>query len=118
MASGSRRAIALPPEAVAALRAHRDRQSFERQRLEEAYAAHDLVFAAPLGTPLDQRNVIRLFKAALKRTELPSGVRFHELRHAAAMLMVGTGVDARTASTRLGHSNVSITLDLYTHAVQ
>jgi integrase len=114
----SRRTVTLPPEAVAALRAHRDRQNFERQRLGSGWSDYDLVFTSAVGTPLDQRNVIRLFKIALRRAGLPQTVRFHDLRHAAATLMLAGGVDPKTASARLGHSTIRLTMDLYTHAVQ
>jgi integrase len=114
----SRRTLTLPPEASAALRAHRDRQNFERQRLSEGWSDYGLVFTTVIGTPLDQRNVIRFFKAALKRAGLPQTIRFHDLRHAAATLMLASGVDQKTAASRLGHSTIRLTMDLYTHAVQ
>jgi integrase len=76
------------------------------------------VFSNAIGTALDQRNVIRLFKAALKRAELPEATRFHDLRHAAATLMLAAGVDHKTASARLGHSTIGTTMDLYSHSVQ
>ena len=72
--------------------------------------------AGPTGP--DKPEVTRSFKAALKRAGLPESIRFHDLRHAAATLMLAAGVDAKTASARLGHSNMIITLDLYTHAVR
>ena len=114
----SRRTVSLPTEAIAALRAHRDRQNFERQRLGADWSDYGLVFTSAIGTPLDQRNVIRLFKAALKRAGLLETVRFHDLRHAAATLLVAAGVDYKTASARLGRSNAKITLQIYAHAVQ
>jgi integrase len=114
----SRRTVKLPSEAVAALRAHRDRQNFERQRLGEDWTDYGLVFASAIGTPLNQRNVIRLFKAALVRAGLPEAIRFHDLRHAHATMMRQAGVDLKTVSARLGHSTIAITADLYTHAVQ
>jgi integrase len=102
---------------VAALRAHHDRQGFERSALNEAYADHALVFASAVGTPLDASNVVHHFKAALRRAGLPDRYRPHDLRHAAATLMLRAGVHPKVASERLGHANTQITLDLYTHAV-
>jgi integrase len=64
------------------------------------------------------RNVIRGFKAALARAGLPGHYRVHDLRHAAATLMLAAGVHPKVASARLGHSTVGITLDLYTHSVE
>jgi integrase len=116
--SRSRRTVTLPEEAVAALRAQRESQERERRRLGPDYAGYGLVFASHLGTPLLARNVIRSFKAALARAGLPSRYRVHDLRHAAATLMLAAGVHPKVASARLGHSTVGLTLDLYTHSVE
>lgn len=59
--------------------------------------------------------MIRSFKAALERAELPS-IRFHDLRHTADIPMLKAGVPPKVASERLGHARVEITLDLYSHA--
>jgi len=64
-----------------------------------------------------QRNVIRDFKRALERAGLPHTVRFHDLRHAHATLMLRAGVPLKVASGRLGHSAIGITADLYQHAI-
>lgn len=114
----SRRSVKLAQEAISALRAHRDRQIWNRQKLGEAYAPYDLVFATSTGTAFTGSAVSHRFKTALKRAEITIPMRFHDLRHAAATLMLAAGVDAKTASTRLGHSTIAITMDLYTHAVQ
>jgi integrase len=76
------------------------------------------VFASRIGTPLLVRNVIRSFKATLARAGLPTRYRVHDLRHAAATLMLAAGVHPKIASSRLGHSTVGITLDLYTHSLE
>lgn len=114
--ASSRRRIALPPEAIEALRRHRVEQNQERLR-SPYYADYDLVFCTHLGTPLGARNVQRDFKRALDRAGLPLSVRFHDLRHAHATAMLAAGVHVKTASARLGHSQVAITLDLYSHAL-
>ncbi|HEX3244251.1 MAG TPA: tyrosine-type recombinase/integrase, partial [Chloroflexota bacterium] len=76
------------------------------------------VFATPTGMAFTGSAISHRFKTALKRAEITSPMRFHDLRHAAATLMLAAGVDAKTASTRLGHSTITITLDLYTHALE
>lgn len=114
----SRRTISLPSEAIDALRKHRVRQNEERLAIGEYYADYGLVFATQIGTALMARNVIRSFKAALTRAGLRTDIRIHDLRHFAATLMLAAGVHPKTASERLGHSQIGITLDLYTHAVQ
>lgn len=113
----SRRTIILPPDALTALQVQKDRQAWERQKLGEDYADHGLVFATRLGTAYLRRNVIRAFKAALARADLPTTIRVHDLRHAHATVMRKAGVDMKTVSERLGHSSIAITADLYTHAV-
>src|SRR5207248_7552404 len=77
-----------------------------------------LVFASEIGTPLDQGNVTRHFKTALKRAGLSKEIRFHDLRHASATAMVRAGIHAKTVSARLGHSQIGITMDLYAHAME
>jgi integrase len=114
----SRRNIALPPEAVDALRKWRVQQNEERLVLGPDYADYGLVFSTQIGTALMPRNVIRSFKAALARAGLPRQIRIHDLRHFAATLMLAAGVHPKVASERLGHSQIGITLDLYSHAVK
>ena len=64
----------------------------------------------------DQRNLIRFFKRLLKRAGLPD-IRFHDLRHTAAKLMLLNGIPLIVVSRRLGHSKPSVTLDIYGHYI-
>ena len=114
----SHRTLRLPPDAVTALRAHRDRQELERRRLGDAWTDYGLVFPTTLGTAYTASECWRRFKAALERAGLPASLRFHDLRHGNATAMFRAGVHPKAASVRLGHSTVQITLDLYTHAQQ
>lgn len=111
----SRRTVVLVPEAVETLKAHRDRQAFERQRLGDAYPAYDLVYTTKFGTALDKVNVGKLFKAAMKRAELRNGVRFHDLRHAAITMMLLAGVPVTAVSETVGHHSAAMTLGRYGH---
>jgi integrase len=113
----SRRTVTLPAPAVEALRAHRQRQLADRLALGPDYASYDLVFSTRLGTALQARNVHRSFKAALGRAELPMTVRLHDLRHAAATMLLQAGVHPKVVSERLGHSTITLTLDTYSHVV-
>ena len=61
------------------------------------------------------RNVHRAFKAALARAGLPASIRFHDLRHAAATLMLADKVPLKVASERLGHATIAITAGTYQH---
>ena len=110
----SRRSIALTPGAVQALSRHRQRQI--AYRLETIHwEENDLVFADELGRHLDRFNFVkRSFQPLLERAGLPR-VRFHDLRHTAATLLLGQGVHPKIVSEMLGHSSVTLTLDLYSH---
>jgi integrase len=113
----SRRVIALGPAAIAALHAHRAKQNAERLVAGKHYAPYDLVFATKAGTPLIRRNVLRSFKQLLERAGLAPTFRFHDLRHLSASLMLVAGVHPKTASMRLGHSSINLTLDVYSHVL-
>jgi integrase len=112
----SRRTIPLPATVARALRAHRPRQLEDRLAAGARWHDSDLVFTTALGTPLDSRNVTRRFQAALERAGLPR-LRFHDLRHTAASLMLAQGVPARVVMETLGHSQISLTLNTYSHVV-
>jgi len=111
----SRRQIALAGTAVEALRRHRVNQAEERLKLGAAWENDDLVFTNEAGQPLDGTRVSSgSFRRLLEEAGLPR-IRFHDLRHTAATLMLGRGVHPKVASEMLGHAQVSITLDLYSH---
>ncbi len=111
----SRRRIALPAAAVEALRSHHARQLAERMRLGDAWDNQDLVFANEVGRPIESQNLMaRAFLPLLKRAGLPR-IRFHDLRHTAATLLLGQDVNPKIVSEMLEHASVSITLDLYSH---
>lgn len=111
----SRRQVELSSLAVEALHRHRAEQNERRLGLGEEWHDHDLVFPNPLGLPQDGSNMLAgQFLPLLRRAGLPR-VRFHDLRHTAATLMLGRGVHPKIVSEVLGHSTISITLDLYSH---
>lgn len=110
----SARPVALSPAAVERLRRHRVAQLEERLMAGNAYAAHNLVYADPIGRPLARWNLRKAWERIQREAGL-AGVRFHDLRHAHATLLLREGVHPKIVSERLGHSSVSITLDLYSH---
>ena len=110
-----RRVVSIPDESVASLRAHRDRQNFERQKLGDAYRDYGPVVAMALGTALRERDVIRAFKAALKRAGLRDDLRRHDLRHARGTTLAEDGVNLEIISARLGHASIRITATFYLH---
>lgn len=111
--SGSRRLIDLTPTAVAALSRH------EREMRESGlHDADSPVFssaATKLGTPVNPANLVsRYFKPILERAGLPD-IRFHDLRHTCATLLLGQGVHPKYVQALLGHATIAMTLDLYSH---
>jgi integrase len=112
------RTFKLSPDALTALSIQKDRQDSEREALGDAYADHDLVFATPLGTPLDRDNVTKRLGRVLKAASIPAARPFHTLRHDNATLSLLAGVNAKTTADRLGHHSPAFTLERYTHAVR
>ena len=111
----SRRQVALNRPAAEALSSHRARQAEERLQLGAAREDNDLVFANEVGRPIAAANLRnRSFWPLLVRAGLPR-IRFHDLRHTAATLLLGRGVHPKIVSEMLGHSQIAITLDLYSH---
>jgi integrase len=112
---GSRRQVMLAKEAVEALRRHRAAQAVERLRIGKAWEDNDLVFANEAGRPIAACNLLkRSFEPLLKQAGVPR-IRFHDLRHSAATLLLGQGIHAKIVSEMLGHTRISTTLDLYSH---
>lgn len=112
----SRRTIVLSKVAIEALQKHRLVQVEERLRLGPAWSDSDLVFPGPLGGPRDPGKVTYAFKQALEKNGLPK-VRFHDLRHTAATLLLSQGMHPKVVSEMLGHATITITLDTYSHLV-
>jgi integrase len=111
-----KRSLALGENAIQVLRVHNERQQAERVAAGETWMDYGLIFTTSNGTPIHQRNLLRDFKALLKRAGLPP-IRFHDLRHTAASLMLNYDVPVIVASRRLGHARASITMDIYGHLI-
>lgn len=112
----SRRRIALTRLAVAALRAHRSRQLASRLELGSAWVDRDLVFPNEIGDYLSASRVYHAHKRLNKAAGVPL-VRFHDLRHTCATLLLGRHVNPKIVSEMLGHATVAITLDIYSHVL-
>lgn len=110
----SRRTIALDPATVAALRAHRATQAAEKLAAGAVYDDADLVFCDRRGGALHPERFTRTFQEQVARAGLPR-IRLHDLRHTWATLALQAGVHPKIVSERLGHANISITLDIYSH---
>ncbi|MBX6770850.1 MAG: site-specific integrase [Chloroflexi bacterium] len=113
----SRRVISLPTLALAALRQHRARQLEERLKLGTLWDDHDLIFPNEVGRPIERQNLIRRsFKKLLQQAGLPA-IRFHDLRHTAATLLLSLGEHPKVVQERLGHSTIAVTMDVYSHVL-
>jgi integrase len=112
-----RRQVPLLPEAVAALHAHRAHQLKERLVVGVAWEDRDLVFCDEFGKPLDGISVLRYsFYPLLARAGLAK-VRFHDLRHTTATLLLRESVHPKIVAELLGHAAISITLDNYSNVL-
>jgi integrase len=112
----SRRTVALSDLAVRALRTHKVRQAEERLLAGSSWKQTGYVFVSSIGTPLDGPRVTRRFQKILDDAGLPRQ-RFHDLRHAAASLLLVQGVNPRVVMEILGHSQISLTLNTYSHVI-
>jgi len=112
----SHRAVALPGVVLDGLRRHRVRQLEERLGGGAGWRGNDwdLVFTTTVGTPLDGIAVTRRFQSLLESAGLPHQ-RFHDLRHACASLLIAKGVSPRVVMETLGHSQISLTMNTYSH---
>jgi integrase len=115
--SKSRRPLPLLDFVAEALKAHRARQLRERLQAGSSWLDHDFVFTGDLGQPLDPDGALRdAFKAALGKAGLPD-IRLHDLRHSAASLLMALNIHPRVVMELLGHSQISLTMNTYSHTV-
>jgi integrase len=118
--AAGKRKVVLPPGAAAVLKEHRTAQLEARLKAGADWAPgpglEDLVFTSRTGKPILPRNVNRALEAVLRRAGLPQ-LRFHDLRHSHATLLLKEGVNPRVVQERLGHSTVSLTLQVYSHVL-
>ena len=113
----AKRQISLPPSVIDLLTKHRKMQAEIRLAAGSKYENHDLVFASDTGQPLNHRNIVRRhFKPLLRSVGLPD-VRFYDLRHTHATLLLGAGENPKVVSERLGHASIVLTLDTYSHVL-
>jgi integrase len=113
----SRRSIVIAPFALEALKLHQERQRGAKLKAGSAWQDHDYVFCTSIGTHLNPtRDMLGQLKSLLKKAGLPD-IRFHDLRHSAATLLLSVGVHPKVVQEILGHSQIGITLDVYSHVL-
>lgn len=111
--SGTRK-IHLPIETMEMLRKNQRIQENDKKHYTGIYQDHGLVVCTSVGTPVNPRNLMRTFYRLTKSSKLPR-IRFHDLRHTHATLLLKQGVNPKIVAERLGHADVRITLDTYSH---
>ena len=112
--NSSMRSLTIIPSQMDQLRFHYENQRNNINMMPEIYEDNDLVTASEIGTAINPSNLRRDFKKIISKTELPV-IRFHDLRHTHATLLLTLKINSKTVALRLGHSNVKTTLDTYTH---
>lgn len=113
----SHRKIIASDSIMFALKKHKEYQESYIKLLGKAYKNHDLVSCLNDGTPINPASFSHSFSKALEANKIQH-IRFHDLRHTNATLMLKHNIPAKVASERLGHSNIGITLDLYSHVMK
>ncbi|MEV6738569.1 site-specific integrase [Streptomyces sp. NPDC051104] len=110
----SERRIALPAPCVTSLRAHRARQAKEKEQASPNWQASGHVFTRPGGHPIEPATLTRHFHALLREARLRP-VRFHDLRHSTATLLLEHGVELVVIKELLGHAHIGVTATVYAH---
>ena len=112
----SRRTLVMPPMIMKSLREHEKKQVSEKLWAGSKWADTSLVFANRTGGPTQARRVIEQFHEALHQAGIRR-VRFHDLRHSCATLLLVQGVSPRVVMEVLGHSEIALTMNAYSHIV-
>jgi integrase len=110
----SRRTVYLAPGTLAVLTEHRRRQVEDQLAAGPEWNDTRLVFASPVGRPVDGTWTTKWFHRALGQAHAPR-IRIHDLRHTAASHLLRRGVHPKVVQELLGHSTISLTLDTYSH---
>lgn len=110
------RTVLLGNDTLSLLKIHEEALHQERIEIGERWKENDLIFPSNVGTPTRPSKIFVRFKKLIKMAGLPD-IRFHDLRHTAASLMLNNGVPLIIVSRRLGHAQPSITLNVYGHLI-
>ncbi len=112
----SRRLVSLSPNAAALLGGLKAKRMEQFQSISTGWSESDLIFCNSDGGPINPDSITHAFHRTVRQLGLPS-IRFHDLRHTHASMMLKQGVHPKIVSERLGHSSINITLDTYSHVM-
>jgi integrase len=112
----ARRELRIPQVCLTSLIAHKSAQEKQRLWAGSKWQEGGFVFTTSLGTPIHPDDLSRALPAALTAAKLPK-VRFHDLRHSCASLLLSLGVHAKLVQETLGHSSYQLTMDTYSHMI-
>lgn len=110
----SERRIALPARCLQSLKVHHEEQQHERDTAGTTWQHNGHVFTTPQGRPIDPTNLTRTFTALLRKAGLRR-IRFHDLRHSTATLLLEQGVELVVIKELLGHAHIGVTATVYAH---
>ncbi|EGL17485.1 MULTISPECIES: site-specific integrase [unclassified Paenibacillus] len=108
------RSISTPPIVVPELRMHRTTIIREKWETQEEYKDYDLVVCRKNGMPVSWSNFHKFWLRILSKTKVRP-IRFHDLRHTCASILLSGGIHPKIVQELLGHSSIKITLDTYSH---
>ena len=113
----SLRTIPLPEVTINELKKHKNMISKEKLKAGEIYIDNNLVFPNEIGGYIDARNLSKRYRRVLKKANIPYR-KFHALRHTYATRLFENGVSLKVVQVLLGHSNMEITANIYTHVLE
>jgi integrase len=110
----SKRKIELSPFVIETLKRHREKQQLLREKVGDRWKEQEIVFCNRYGGYIEVSNLHVAFKRLLKSAGLPD-IRFHDLRHSVASILLSMEVHPKVVQELLGHSHISITIAIYSH---
>lgn len=112
----SRRRIEISHLVVEKLKEHKTKQDLHKKQMGNEYEDQDLVFPNIMGKLADPRKLLRDFYKQMSRAGVPR-ITFHDIRHTHATLLLLNGENPKVVQERLGHADISVTLNIYAHVL-
>lgn len=113
----SNRTVQIPKTIFIKLKDYKIEQNMQKLRIGEVYQNNDYVFCNELGIPIDDKKPGRNMKSILEKLDIEP-ITFHALRHTYATRLFEAGVSPKTVQALMGHSDISMTMDIYTHVME